>query len=878
MAVLAAAAIIPQPAASDTMGNGSLTASITYSPDPIHVGDTVNIAVLLTNTLNTSLNVDYFIYAGWSYRIVSGTIQITAGANVSLTAQWLPSQQDAGVPYFPLGINVSDNATGNMLLCEYKSVDILAGGLNPLTAAVSVSPASVHVNDDVTVTVKLCNTGTGMLYEIHYVIYAGLGNYIASGNVPQLWPAAICQSVPGGGEVLKAYWRPAAPGTYKVGINASDGNGTGAVVKSADVVVSGAIPSGFALAVSPTSVTIEPGTSFNIAASVTYTTGTTEAVTTKNTQIISPPGGSFVRGTVTMTVYVQTCNCTGVTELYADGAFHSNGTRPPVTMVELNGTYFEVFEHHWDSSAASTGWHNLTVLGKHKEFCDTVFVLVNGSCDLWAAGCPAGWTHTGDCNFTPVDNGPITATMTFGVPADSQNGTYSIHLDITGPYDKILAEALVTVIVVNGTSPAILADLSVAGADISLLPDPATEGMACTLQATVRNIGSIPGTGVVRISDNNDTPIGSQNISLASAEMVNLSFPWSPSAGNYTIEVTVQTLSGGNRETFNDRATRTFYILPAVSPPVPRLLLQLEKDSVTISPGGAVLVNVHVICADAEALGVLLRAAPSDGFLMEVELLSPPPIVLAPGENWTSQIRLRAPMAIGNHSHNGTVRISLMGSGVAGDTKDLDVRIVEVAPARTESPMVAIGAAAAVSIVVIAAIAVGWTEVGLVALTSLLLPLYSKIRKDEVLDQFTRGKIQGYITAYPGEHYNSIKAQLGIKNGALAYHLKVLEREGYVTSVRDGVYKRFYPKETILPGRMGQFSQMQEMILGHLREAPGICQDGLARRMKVSNQVIYYHIRNLMAAGAVRLEKDGKETHCYLNGFEGTGYRGPGAG
>jgi len=94
---------------------------------------------------------------------------------------------------------------------------------------------------------------------------------------------------------------------------------------------------------------------------------------------------------------------------------------------------------------------------------------------------------------------------------------------------------------------------------------------------------------------------------------------------------------------------------------------------------------------------------------------------------------------------------------------------------------------------------------------------------------------------------------------------------------------------------------MQQMIIGHVREQPGISQDGLARRMndhrpqpvvsirsephgfhrlkavvssrmKVSNLGhIYYHIRNLMAAGAVRLEKDGKQTHCYINGFEGSG-------
>jgi DNA-binding transcriptional ArsR family regulator len=308
------------------------------------------------------------------------------------------------------------------------------------------------------------------------------------------------------------------------------------------------------------------------------------------------------------------------------------------------------------------------------------------------------------------------------------------------------------------------------------------------------------------------------------------------------------------------------------------LLLSLGNDSVNIAPGGLVAVDVWIDCRDNNAGGVLLRATVSEGFPVLVEIVSPPPLVLGKGESWKSRLVLRAPSSLVDAPRDGTVTVSVTGDGAYGARHNLSVMIVEPAPVRTESPMVAIAAAAALSVVVVAAVAIGATEIGFVALMSLLLPLYSKIRKEEVLDQFTRGKIQGYITAYPGEHYNSIKAQLGMNNGALAYHLKVLEREGYVTSVRDGVYKRYYPKETAIPLRRGQFSQMQEMVLGHIRDSPGISQDGLARAMKVSNQVVHYHVRSLMAAGAVRLEKDGKETHCYLSEFEGPIGRGPGAG
>jgi predicted transcriptional regulator len=474
-----------------------------------------------------------------------------------------------------------------------------------------------------------------------------------------------------------------------------------------------------------------------------------------------------------------------------------------------------------------------------------------------------------------MENWPLqldfTAAVVVNVPADAQEGTYSIILAVKDPEGRTLVEALVTVAVDN-SAPVLPADLGVAAADIHLSPDPATEGTQITLEVTIRNLGSSAGTGMMHISDINGTAIWTQNMSLEAGGMLNFSCAWNPTAGNHTVEVTVQTLSGGNRDSLNDLATRTFFILPGTvpPPPKPRLTLLLDSDSVTVAPGGSISVTVRIICSQADASGVFLRAVPSGGLRVDVEILTPP-VELRSGEDWTSQLRIMAPSSLGNSSRSGTLEISVIGAGAIGDTRSLIVSIAEAVPVKSGTSLAAIGAVAALSVVVLAAVAIGWTEVGLVALTSLLLPLYSKIRKEEVLDQFTRGKIQGYITAYPGEHYNSIKVQLGIKNGALAYHLKVLEREGYVSSIRDGVYKRYYPKETILPLRRGQFSQMQEMVLGHIRESPGISQDGLARAMKVSNQVVYYHVRNLMAAGAVRLEKDGKQTHCYINGFEGSG-------
>jgi DNA-binding transcriptional ArsR family regulator len=412
--------------------------------------------------------------------------------------------------------------------------------------------------------------------------------------------------------------------------------------------------------------------------------------------------------------------------------------------------------------------------------------------------------------------------------------------------------------------------------DVVIWPDMAIAGTDITVRLTASNLGDATGIGDISVSIDERNLLYKDNATIGPGGTMDLSVVWTSTAGTHALEVKVRTRSGGNRDAGNDLASKTFTILPI--PPSPRLLLSLGNDTVRLAPGGLVAVDVWVDCRDNNAGGIILKATLSEGFPVLVEIVSPPPLALDKGESWKSRLVLRATSSPGDTPRSGTVAVSVTGDGAYGARHNISVHILEPAPVRTESPMVAVGAAAAVSVVVVAAVAIGATEIGFVALMSLLLPLYSKIRKEEVLDQFTRGKIQGYITAYPGEHYNSIKAQLGINNGALAYHLKVLEREGYVTSIRDGVYKRYYPKETVIPRRRGQFSQMQEMVLGHIRESPGISQDGLARAMKVSNQVVYYHIRNLMAAGAVRLEKDGKETHCYLSEKIGTGFQGPGAG
>jgi len=144
---------------------------------------------------------------------------------------------------------------------------------------------------------------------------------------------------------------------------------------------------------------------------------------------------------------------------------------------------------------------------------------------------------------------------------------------------------------------------------------------------------------------------------------------------------------------------------------------------------------------------------------------------------------------------------------------------------------------------------VAGTDVGRYSFFSLLLPLYTRLKKDKLLDQFTRGKIDQYIVDHPGAHFSQIQADLEIGNGTLTYHLTVLERERLIKSRRDGRYKRFYPWKINLPSATLGSSEIERRIIEIIRERQ---ESGLETKQKhlvpetqMSKQRVSYFVKKL---------------------------------
>lgn len=135
-------------------------------------------------------------------------------------------------------------------------------------------------------------------------------------------------------------------------------------------------------------------------------------------------------------------------------------------------------------------------------------------------------------------------------------------------------------------------------------------------------------------------------------------------------------------------------------------------------------------------------------------------------------------------------------------------------------------------------------------------PLYSRISRDEVLENDTRGSIYTLIMSNPGTDLLSIKNSLGLSNGVLAHHIHTLERERYIRSVRDGRYRRFFISGT----RVEIGETVESRILDVVATRSSANQSQIARELGVSRQALNYHIQKLVRRGIIVTEKVGRET------------------
>ena len=162
------------------------------------------------------------------------------------------------------------------------------------------------------------------------------------------------------------------------------------------------------------------------------------------------------------------------------------------------------------------------------------------------------------------------------------------------------------------------------------------------------------------------------------------------------------------------------------------------------------------------------------------------------------------------------------------------------------------------------------TETGKYKLFTFLLPflpLFTRIKKDDALDSFVRGRVYGYIESNPGTHYTEIMNKIGVGNGTLSHHLHMLEKMEMIKSRREGIrYRAFYTTGTEFPKEdKYRFTELQSDILHTIKNKEGISQKNLINIIGKKKQTVNYNVKTLERNGIITLKKEGRNTYCFLN-------------
>ena len=136
-------------------------------------------------------------------------------------------------------------------------------------------------------------------------------------------------------------------------------------------------------------------------------------------------------------------------------------------------------------------------------------------------------------------------------------------------------------------------------------------------------------------------------------------------------------------------------------------------------------------------------------------------------------------------------------------------------------------------------------------------------------DNINESKILYYIRDNPGLHLRRIKNDLGFSMGTIQYYLRKLEKEGKITSSRNGLHKRFFVT--------GIFGENEKDILKYFnQDTPRniilyIVQQGqptqtnIAQELRITSPTVSWNLNRLTTANIITEIKDGRYKRYTLN-------------
>jgi len=136
----------------------------------------------------------------------------------------------------------------------------------------------------------------------------------------------------------------------------------------------------------------------------------------------------------------------------------------------------------------------------------------------------------------------------------------------------------------------------------------------------------------------------------------------------------------------------------------------------------------------------------------------------------------------------------------------------------------------------------------------------SKLTRDDILKNPLRAQIVEYISQNPGSHVRDIRRAMNIDNAESAWHLKMLERFGFLRSKRFGKFLAFYPMnlpESDYDEILCEIRQETTYrVLYDLYTAPQSSLNDISQRLAMNPSTIQYHVEKLLKLSVISVTPD----------------------
>ncbi|MGB1586407.1 MAG: winged helix-turn-helix transcriptional regulator [Thermoplasmatota archaeon] len=142
------------------------------------------------------------------------------------------------------------------------------------------------------------------------------------------------------------------------------------------------------------------------------------------------------------------------------------------------------------------------------------------------------------------------------------------------------------------------------------------------------------------------------------------------------------------------------------------------------------------------------------------------------------------------------------------------------------------------------------------------LPLFSRIRSEDLLEHPVRSHVYEAVTARPGMHFQEIVRTIEKGRGTTEHHIRKLVAAGLLVEKADKGFTCYFPKGAVDRRLMDAAPVLKtpgaRLVLQAVHGQPGSVAAQLSGALNMPTSTLNYHLKKLTAAGLVDATREGR--------------------